>query len=66
MTDLEFVRAFTVGLGAGFLLGVVAAGYAALGFRERRGGAGPSRPPRWADNTVRRLFGAGRNKRRLT
>lgn len=66
MTDSEFVRVFAAGLAVGFLLGVVATGYVALGFCERRGEAYSFPPPRGADNTVRRLFGAGRRKRRLT
>ncbi|MDT8900784.1 hypothetical protein [Anaeroselena agilis] len=58
MTDAEFLRVFSAGVGTGFLLGIVVAGYVALGYRERRPGA--------ADNTMRRLYGAWRRKRRLT
>ncbi len=66
MTDAEFLRIFSIGLGTGFLLGIVAAGYVAMGFRERRGGDDAAPRLRGTDNTMRRLFGAWRRKRRLT
>ncbi len=66
MTDAEFLRVFSIGLGTGFLLGVVAAGYVALGFRERRGEEVSAPRLRGTDNTIRRLYGAWRRKRRLT
>lgn len=66
MTDSEFFRVFSIGLGTGFVLGVVVAGYVALGFRERRGEEVASPRLRGTDNTIRRLYGAWRRKRRLT
>lgn len=66
MTDAEFLRVFSIGLGTGFLLGVVAAGYVALGFRDRRGEEFNTPRLRGTDNTIRRLYGAWRRKRRLT
>ena len=66
VTEPEFIRVFSLGLGVGFLLGVVAAGYVALGFRERRGEEFAAPRLRGTDNTIRRLYGAWRRKRRLT
>lgn len=66
MTDSEFLRVFSIGLGTGFVLGVVTAGYVALGFRDRRGEEVAAPRLRGADNTIRRLYGAWRRKRRLT
>ncbi len=66
MTETEFLRVFACGLAVGFLLGIVTAGYVALGFRERRGGEVDSLRPGGTNNTMRRLYGAWRRKRRLT
>jgi hypothetical protein len=55
MTESEFLRVFTIGLATGFLLGVVAAGYAALWFRERREAAGFEARARVTDTMPWRL-----------
>lgn len=61
MTDGEFMRVFIIGLAVGFVLGVITAGYVALGFREKREDVAAGRRRDTGDAT-RRLRLAGRNK----